>query len=310
MTEYDFSPEAYERHLATQQRIGRWVDETEKYPKENPFIPQPPDPYPPSDYVAFAPPALPPPPGPQPTYDYGYGYSQPQTAPYSAPPTRPSSTHRRHHSHSRSKGFRVYASADSSPHSNSMPLPLLHRNYRPDLVQSFPQPATASAVYPMPNGYGVASPPQPQPNSYPPQSAVSYPTQYSAYQTTQTNPYPQSAISYPTQYSAHQTAQTNPYPQSTYSSGPQTPSSAYTTLPGGGTYVQPSKQAVIVPINGGTGGYVIVPPAGTYFRTAEMYNTRREESEDRGQSFFGRLTGGPLIDLSMKKKRRKRSDSY
>jgi len=284
MTEYDFSPEAYERHLATQQRIGRWVDETERYPKENPFIPVPPDARPPSDYVASAP-ALPPPPGQYPTYGYGYGYSQAQTTPHSAPPTRPSSSHRRHHSRSRSKGFRVYASASSSPHSNSLPLPLLHRNYHPDLVQPFPQPATASAVYPMPNGYGVTSPPQPQSNSYPPQSAVSYPTQYGAYQT----------------------PQTNPYPQSTYSSGPQTPSSTYTTLPGGGTYVQPSKQPVIVPINGGAGGYVIVPPAGTHFRTADMYHIRQEEPEDRGQSFFGRLTGGSSIE---KKKRRKRSDSY
>ncbi|KIK00131.1 hypothetical protein K443DRAFT_679405 [Laccaria amethystina LaAM-08-1] len=284
MTEYDFSPEAYDRHLATQQRIGRWVDETERYPKQNPFIPLPPDPHSPSDYVASAPPAFSPPPGPHPTYGYEYGYSQPQTAPHSAPPTRPSSAHRRHHGHSRSKGFRVYASASSSPHSNSTPLPLLHRNYRPDLVQSFPQPATASAVYPMHNGYGVASSSQPQPTSYPPQSAVSYPTQYSAYQT----------------------PQTNSYPQSTYSSGPQTPSSAYTTLPGGGTYVQPSKQPVIIPINGGTGGYVIVPPAGTYFRTADMYNVRQEPSEDQGKSFFGRLTGS----LTEKKKRSKRSDSY
>ncbi|EDR02374.1 putative leucine-rich protein [Laccaria bicolor S238N-H82] len=306
MTEYDFSPEAYERHLATQQRIGRWVDETEKYPQENPFIPLPPNPLPPSDYVASAPPAPPPPPGPYPTYDYGYGYSQPQTAPHSAPPTRPSSPHRRHHGHSRSKGFRVYASANSSPHSNFMPLPLLHRNYRPDLVQSFPQSATASAVYPMPHGYGVASPPQPQPNSYPSQSAVSYPPQ------PQPDFYPpQSAVLYPTQYSAYQTPQTNPYPQSTYSSGPQTPSSAYTTLPGGGTYVQPSsKQPVIVPINSGTGGYVIYPPSGTYFRTADMYSIRQVEPEDRGQSLFGRLTGGALLDLNMKKKRRKRSDSY
>ena len=67
---------------------------------------------------------------------------------------------------------------------------------------------------------------------------------------------------------------------------------------------------MVVPINGGTGGYVIYPPAGTYFRTADMHNIRQVESEDRGQSFFGRLTGGGLIDLNMKKKKKKRSDSY
>jgi hypothetical protein len=29
MTEYDFSPEAYQRHVANMQRISRWVDQTE-----------------------------------------------------------------------------------------------------------------------------------------------------------------------------------------------------------------------------------------------------------------------------------------
>lgn len=31
MTEYDYSPEAYERHLNTQRRIATWVDRTEAY---------------------------------------------------------------------------------------------------------------------------------------------------------------------------------------------------------------------------------------------------------------------------------------
>lgn len=31
MTEYDFSPEAYERHLATQNRIANWVGKTEEH---------------------------------------------------------------------------------------------------------------------------------------------------------------------------------------------------------------------------------------------------------------------------------------
>lgn len=31
MTEYDYSPEAYERYLATQNRIAKWVDETEQH---------------------------------------------------------------------------------------------------------------------------------------------------------------------------------------------------------------------------------------------------------------------------------------
>lgn len=34
MTEYDFSPEAYERYLATQNRIANWVDKTEQHRAE------------------------------------------------------------------------------------------------------------------------------------------------------------------------------------------------------------------------------------------------------------------------------------
>jgi hypothetical protein len=31
MTEYDYSPEAYDRYLATQNRIAKWVDDTEQH---------------------------------------------------------------------------------------------------------------------------------------------------------------------------------------------------------------------------------------------------------------------------------------
>ncbi|KAF8874272.1 hypothetical protein BD779DRAFT_1566992 [Infundibulicybe gibba] len=41
MTEYDYSPEAYERHLATQHRIARWVDTTNRHEPLNPFFPTP-----------------------------------------------------------------------------------------------------------------------------------------------------------------------------------------------------------------------------------------------------------------------------
>jgi hypothetical protein len=34
MTEYDYSPEAYERHLATQTRIAKWVNDTEQHRSE------------------------------------------------------------------------------------------------------------------------------------------------------------------------------------------------------------------------------------------------------------------------------------
>ncbi|KAF8641076.1 hypothetical protein AX17_000720 [Amanita inopinata Kibby_2008] len=34
MTEYDYSPEAFERHMSTQRRIARWVDQTERHRPE------------------------------------------------------------------------------------------------------------------------------------------------------------------------------------------------------------------------------------------------------------------------------------
>lgn len=41
MSEYDYSPEAIERHLATQQRIARWVDNTLEQSPSDPFKPLP-----------------------------------------------------------------------------------------------------------------------------------------------------------------------------------------------------------------------------------------------------------------------------
>ncbi|KAJ7288874.1 hypothetical protein C8J57DRAFT_1281466 [Mycena rebaudengoi] len=39
MTEYDYSEEGYQRHLATQSRIATWVDRTQSVPQANPFTP-------------------------------------------------------------------------------------------------------------------------------------------------------------------------------------------------------------------------------------------------------------------------------
>ncbi|KAF8962427.1 hypothetical protein BDZ97DRAFT_1920503 [Flammula alnicola] len=38
MTEYDFSPDAFERYQATQNRIGQWVGSAQRYPTQNPFM--------------------------------------------------------------------------------------------------------------------------------------------------------------------------------------------------------------------------------------------------------------------------------
>ncbi|KAG9224113.1 hypothetical protein CCMSSC00406_0006781 [Pleurotus cornucopiae] len=39
MTEYDYSPEAYERYMAKQHSIANWVSKTNSYPPANPFVP-------------------------------------------------------------------------------------------------------------------------------------------------------------------------------------------------------------------------------------------------------------------------------
>jgi hypothetical protein len=41
MTEYDYSPEAYERYVRKQQAIARWVDNTNLHTPANPFVPLP-----------------------------------------------------------------------------------------------------------------------------------------------------------------------------------------------------------------------------------------------------------------------------
>jgi len=38
MTEYDFSPEAYDAYIQKQVKISNWVDNTYRYPPANPFI--------------------------------------------------------------------------------------------------------------------------------------------------------------------------------------------------------------------------------------------------------------------------------
>ena len=38
MTEYDYSPAAYERYIAQQSRVSNWVRETKKHPLSNPYL--------------------------------------------------------------------------------------------------------------------------------------------------------------------------------------------------------------------------------------------------------------------------------
>lgn len=54
MTEYDYSPAAYNRYIESQSRVGRWVDNANEHAREyvNPFVPSNADPAEKSDFYA------------------------------------------------------------------------------------------------------------------------------------------------------------------------------------------------------------------------------------------------------------------
>ena len=75
MTEYDYSPEAYERYLATQTRIANWVEKTEQHrPHFQPAVSSGSPPQ-----LSYDPPSKPKhTPPPPPPYYYPHQYAQPQ----------------------------------------------------------------------------------------------------------------------------------------------------------------------------------------------------------------------------------------
>jgi hypothetical protein len=54
MTEYDYSPAAYDRFMESQSRVGRWVDNANQHAREfgNPFVPSQADPAEKSDFYS------------------------------------------------------------------------------------------------------------------------------------------------------------------------------------------------------------------------------------------------------------------
>jgi hypothetical protein len=54
MTEYDYSPAAYDRFMESQSRVGRWVDNANEHSREfvNPFVPSHSDPAEKSDFYS------------------------------------------------------------------------------------------------------------------------------------------------------------------------------------------------------------------------------------------------------------------
>jgi len=270
MTEYDYSPDAYERYLAKQASIARWVDNTHESTPVDPFHP-PPDvsddrgPLPsPAPYLVQRNPAFP----PAPTYGY---YT-------SGSAIRHKSRHKRRHSN---------FTMDSQ--SAAFGLPLGGGLYMGATQAQLAQPMstasmTTASVSPQSQWFPYGSPPsvtsamhlplgsQPQFPGYPyahpyasPSIASSSPSPYRA----------DNVYGYPSHSSS--SARSLPLP---------TPS---------GTYVQNPNQHVVVPLSGG--GFLVLPPGQQVqvVSAKDYYGTERDHDTDSDYSkpsFFGSLGHG------------------
>ena len=159
MTEYDYSPEAIERHLATQQRIARWVEQTHEHSPSDPFTSLP------SEHSVPQMPQQ----NPQPAF-----YTTPQGV---ISPTYSSSRRHKHsqrHSPS-SRDAPVKVPPGHRPvvsRSFSTPPPTLVRNFYP--LPSMPYTGTPYPTGPPPqNPLPYGSSYQSSPNSYPSHSQTS-----------------------------------------------------------------------------------------------------------------------------------------
>ncbi|KAF8955984.1 hypothetical protein BDZ97DRAFT_1853926 [Flammula alnicola] len=190
MTEYNYSPEAFEHYNLKAKRIGDWVGNTHQYPPADPFRPLPGEPViSPSDSISRSgsPPLNPYYPQQQPMVMLGQPqhylspppyYGPPQQAYYATPqgmisPTysagHGSSSSRRHrsnrHGHHHSSGSRSH---HASPSSGSIPLPSgLGTAYVPttsltpqstmSMARSYSTPPHATASYFEYSPYGPAT---------------------------------------------------------------------------------------------------------------------------------------------------------
>jgi len=155
MTEYDYSPEAFERHLATQQRIAKWVDQTQESSPANPFLPLP------GEHTTS-------------TTQIPHPHTQPQPQPafYATPQgvISPSYTSSRMHGHSQ----RPSPSRRGTPTMPQGHGPVMTRSFStpPTPVRNFyPVPTTPYASYPTGSPFNPLpyhSPYQPSPISHSP----------------------------------------------------------------------------------------------------------------------------------------------
>jgi hypothetical protein len=281
MTEYDYSPDAHERYMATQSRIARWAESTSSYPPSDPFMRR------------------------TPSVD---GRRRPGV----------NDTFRGHHSHHRHehRGRPNHLSHVPPPHPDRSSVPNIpihspqpvrpgtsdlgglqgatvtpvFQGSTPSLVSRpnsraqgqappfTPQPSHTAEAPPLPEHYASSNPIMPPmglvhyPSSQPPLSQAtshySSPHHMSPYPSQPITP--MSSSSYHSRY--HSRSRSPDYSDDSYSAGsrdryehwrsPYYYGSGHSnmTVP---TVIQPSRsRPTILPINGGAGGYVVIPPAG------------------------------------------------
>ncbi|KAG5642382.1 hypothetical protein DXG03_002940 [Asterophora parasitica] len=212
MTEYDYSPEGYERYMQTQNRIANWVNQTEQHRPEfrkegkpsffqrlthrrrSHSVQEP--------LYSKSPRS----PGPMPIPSFQAMYPQVQAAP--PKPSKHSSSRRRSSSHHQSSRRPVYVtSPPTSPPVNPYAYPY-GTTMTPGQVVS-----PGAYVYPTQPGYSAVSTPaymQPSGSYFPqpqPQTSYPFPTTYAQPRISQTAP--------PTIYGQYSQGQTPPaqYPQ-------------------------------------------------------------------------------------------------
>ena len=345
MTEYDYSPDALERHLAKLDGIAKWVDKTKQHEPVNPFAPLPGEHAHPSDSYPQSPPRSPPQIQQQPygypySYQYQYPYqtasqqlyypTQPQHAFYATPQgiisptysamhTSSSSRHHRpHHSSSRrSSGSRSHR---PSPTQSFLPMALGPRSYSTPPLQTSPYGSSYVIQQPLMQAVGVAQPMYPLTTGYttmPVSGSTPDGSPYSAYSVPQapvsrgrsksrSRSESYSASHSSSHYSGRSKSRSRSYSivyPSQSQPQVQTSQNVYGTTMGAygsqsAPYLQPTPdQPVVVPINGGVGGYVVVPAKGqvvtvvvSVWSCASLWFGRGKGTETSGVRSSGSIT--------------------
>ncbi|KAF9532361.1 hypothetical protein CPB83DRAFT_847720 [Crepidotus variabilis] len=312
MTEYDYSPDAYERYMATQNRIARWTESTQSYPPSDPFMRRTPsgdgrlrmgDGIPGgrehlrSDFRGRAPYHSQ---GPSPHHSRS---SMPNIPIESPQPIRPGSS-----DISGLRGVNIPPIAGST-HSISRP-----GSRAQGQIPIASQPSHGLEIPPVPEHY-------PNSTSIPPIGLMAHSSSHSGLARAASHhsashglpPFssnsimPMSASSYHSYY--HSRPRTPDYSDESYSSGSRSygsydsydsysrTSSPYyygnvhpsVTTP---TIVQPSRsRPVVVPINGGAGGFVVIPPVGQSVHVVDPrdHHDYRKHGHRDHESFFSKL---------------------